>query len=215
LPGVTRVIPCMLPGDPDPAKADRAARTAHPSLLFLGSRGSRKRGELALELHRALRARFPSLTLTYVGPPPECAALRGTPGTEGVEFLSRLDQESLLGLYRRSWIYLCLSSYEGFGVGLIEAMACGCVAFTTPHPGADFLVRNGDNGLVAAPSEAGSVLARVLAEAGEREAIAARGMAEAWRYAPRAVAGAYLELYRLATGNADADAKRTGEARWA
>lgn len=195
LPGRIRTVPCMLPADPDPSPSPK---TAHPSMVFLGSRFSRKRGELALDLHRRLRTAWPDLRLTYVGPPGEVAELSGAPGTEGVDFRSRVGQEELLALYRASWIYLCLSSYEGFGVGLIEAMACWCPVFTTPHPGSDYLVEDGVTGVVAPPEAAEAALSRLLGDPAARSALAARAREHARRFAPAAVAGEYLALYREA-----------------
>jgi glycosyltransferase involved in cell wall biosynthesis len=209
LPGNIRTVPCMLPADPDPAPA---RKTAHPSMIFIGSRFSRKRGELALELHRRLRASRPDLRLTYVGPPGEVAGLAGSPGTEGVDFRSRLGQDELLDLYRASWIYLCLSSYEGFGVGIIEAMACSCAVFTTPHPGSDYLVEDGVTGVVAPPEAAEAALARLLSDHAGRAALAGRAREHARRFAPAAVAGAYLGLYREAGAPEDSGGRPAGGA---
>lgn len=211
LPRVVGTIPCMLPGDPDPAGAG-ASRTEHPSLLFLGSRFSRKRGELALELFRRLRPAFPALRLTYVGPAADGEALRGQPGLEGVDFRARISQDELIALYRASWIYLCLSSYEGFGVGLIEAMAHGCLVFTTPHPGSEFVVRDGETGLVAAPEAAAEALSRALADAPGMRAIAERGREHSRRFSPVAVAAEYLGLYGRARAGATADGEARGTA---
>ena len=198
LPGVDRVIPCLLPGDPDPAGTAMAAsatgtagaaganKTPHPSLLYLGSLNSRKRGELAIELYRRLRPAFPGLKLTYVGPRADADALAGAPGLEGVEFRTGLGQEELIRRYRESWAYLCLSSYEGFGVGIIEAMAHGCPVFTTPHPGSDYLVRDGEDAVVAAPEAAADALAALLADRPRREALAARALERSRRFAPGA-----------------------------
>ena len=201
LPGVTQVVPCMLPGEPG---RDRPQKTAHPSLLFIGSRFSRKRGELALEIFRKLRVSRPELTLDYVGPPCDAEELRGSPACEGVEFHTRVEQERLSALYRRSWIYLCLSSYEGFGVGLIEAMALSCLAVTTPHPGSDFLVKDGETALVAAPGEMEATLGRALSDAGLRDRIAAKALEAAQAFSPGTVAAAYESLYQ--------EARRRGEA---
>jgi glycosyltransferase involved in cell wall biosynthesis len=195
LPGVKRVIPCMLPSEPeDPVPA----KSAHPSLLFLGSRFSRKRGELALDLFRRLKPAFPALRLTYVGPAADAQASRSDPGLEGVDFRTRISQEELDALYRSAWIYLCLSSYEGFGVGIIEAMARACLVFTTPHPGSDYLVEDGATGLVAPPEKALEALSLALADKALRTSIADRGFAHSRRFAPRAVAEEYLGLYRAA-----------------
>jgi glycosyltransferase involved in cell wall biosynthesis len=198
LPAVKHVVPCMLPGEPDAGPPGLSAKTPHPSLLFLGSRFSRKRGELALDLFRRLRPAFPDLRMTYVGPAAEAAGLRVAPGMEGIDFRSGVDQEELDRLYRSAWVYLCLSSYEGFGVGIIEAMARSCVVFTTPHPGSDYLVRDGETGLVAPPEDAAAVLGRILADPGGRAALEARGREAARRFAPSAVAASYVGLYEAA-----------------
>jgi glycosyltransferase involved in cell wall biosynthesis len=219
LPQVGHVVPCMLPGDPDAEPPGLSAKTAHPSLIFLGSRFSRKRGELALELFRRLRPAFRGLRMTYVGPAAETAALRDAPGTEGIDFRSGVGQEELDRLYRGAWVYLCLSSYEGFGVGLIEAMARSCVVLTTPHPGSDYLVRDGETGLVAAPEVAEGVLARILADTGARAALASRGREAARRFAPSAVAASYVRLYEAASAGREAEDGREdavgGRAAWA
>lgn len=195
LPGIDRVIPCLLPAPPDAATAPK---TAYPSLVYLGSRHSRKRGELALDIWRRLRGTQPGLRLTYVGPAREIAELRGREEFRGIDFRSRLAQDELLALYRESWIYLCLSSYEGFGVGIIEAMACSCLVVTTPHPGSEYLVKDGETGVVAPPETAAGAIASLLADEGARRELARRGRESARRFAPAAVASAYLDLYRLA-----------------
>lgn len=203
LPGIDRVIPCMLPGPPDSAAS---AKTPFPSLVYLGSRKSRKRGELALDLWRGLRERFPDLRLTYIGPPAEIETLEGGGEYRGVDFRTRLSQDELLALYRESWVYLCLSSYEGFGVGIIEAMACSCLVVTTPHPGSEYLVKDGDTGVVAPPDKAEGLIAAMLTDGRARAEMAKRARDSARRFAPAAVASAYLDLYRLARGRASGSA---------
>lgn len=44
-----------------------------------------------------------------------------------VSFLGRLDKESLRKEYQSAHYYFQLSSYEGFGCALCEAMLCGCI----------------------------------------------------------------------------------------
>jgi glycosyltransferase involved in cell wall biosynthesis len=195
LPGVDRVIPCMLPGQPDPVSSEK---TPFPSLIYLGSRRSRKRGEAALELFLRLRKAVPGLRLRYVGPEREVEELRGREEYRDVDFHARLSQQELNALYRESWIYLCLSSYEGFGVGIIEAMAFSCLVVTAPHPGSEFLVRDGDTGIVAPPESAADIVDRILKDDKARREIVRRAREFSRRFAPAAVASSYLDLYRMA-----------------
>jgi glycosyltransferase involved in cell wall biosynthesis len=179
-----------------------AEKTPWPSLVYLGSRKSRKRGDLALELWKGLRAEIPDLRLTYVGPAAEVADLASRPEYRGVEFLSRLTQEQLIGLYRKSWIYLCLSSYEGFGVGIIEAMAYSCLVVTAPHPGSEYLVKDGETGVMAPPEEAGALIARMLRDEKSRREIVRKAREFSRRFSPATVASSYLDLYRVAQARA-------------
>jgi glycosyltransferase involved in cell wall biosynthesis len=204
LAGIDRVIPCMLPGPPDP---EAAPKTAFPSLLYLGSRRSRKRGDLALDIWRGLRKEVPDLRLTYVGPRDEIEDLRSRGEYRGIDFRSRLAQEDLLALYRESWIYLCLSSYEGFGVGIIEAMACSCLVVSTPHPGSEYLVKDGETGVMAPPEKAAALVAGLLKDEGARREIAKRAREFARRFSPAIVASAYLDLYRVAKARVEGPAR--------
>jgi glycosyltransferase involved in cell wall biosynthesis len=200
LPGIDRVIPCMLPAPPDSAAA---GKTAFPSLIYLGSRKSRKRGDMALDIWRGLRGKVPGLRLTFVGPRREVEDLRGRGEYRDVDFRTGLTQQELLGLYRESWLYLCLSSYEGFGVGIIEAMACSCLVITTPHPGSEFLVKHGETGVIAPPEKAEELIADLLGNEDARSEIAKRAREFARRFAPAVIASAYLDLYRLAKVRAE------------
>ncbi len=195
LTGVDRVIPCMLPGQPDPVATQK---TGVPSVLYLGSRKSRKRGDLALEIWQRLRVGIPDLRLSYVGPKGEIEDLRRREEFRGVDFRTRLSQEELIALYRESWIYLCLSSYEGFGVGIIEAMAYSCLVITAPHPGSEFILKDGETGLVAAPEQAGECVSRMLKDVNSRREIVRKAREFSRRFAPATVASAYLDLYQVA-----------------
>lgn len=199
LPGVDRVIPCMLSAPPD---SSELGKTPFPSLLYLGSRRSRKRGDAALDLFLRLRKRFPDLRTTYVGPPGEVGELKGRPEFQGIDFRSRISQEELLTLYRESWIYLCLSSYEGFGVGIIEAMACSCMVATSPHPGSEYLIRDGDTGIIAPPERMADLVESALRDGKSRGEIVRRARESSRRFAPTVVASSYLDLYRMAQARA-------------
>ena len=199
LPGVDHVIPCMLDG-----AADRSgtAKTTYPSLIFLGSRLSRKRGEEALEIFRGLRKTHPDLRLNYVGPQAEIDSLRMRSGYDGVSFHARISQQELDDLYAKSWIYLCLSSYEGFGVGIIEAMAHSCLVITSPHPGSEYLVRDGDTGLLAPLEGAQALVERMLLDGDARAEITRRAREFSQRFHPAVVAASYADLYRMAHARA-------------
>lgn len=48
-----------------------------------------------------------------------------------VKFLSKIPEEELAGLYQMAELSVYISLYEGFGLPVIEAMACGCPVLTS------------------------------------------------------------------------------------
>lgn len=51
---------------------------------------------------------------------------------EKVAFTGRIPRAELLGVYQACDLYVSASLYEGFGISLVEAMACGKPAVSTP-----------------------------------------------------------------------------------
>ncbi|MCX6820364.1 MAG: glycosyltransferase family 4 protein [Candidatus Aenigmarchaeota archaeon] len=62
--------------------------------------------------------------------------------TPNVRFVGTTDQKGLVRMYRKAGVVVCASLNEGFGIALLEAMACGCPIVSTvdigqagPKPG--------------------------------------------------------------------------------
>ncbi len=79
----------------------------------------------------------------------------------------------------RAKIFFVPSEYEGFGLALAEAMACGCAVVTTPT-GYGAELRDGEEGLLCPFEDSGAMraaLARLLDDDALRTRIAGAG----WR----------------------------------
>ena len=118
---------------PDPDADARAAglvgsRPGAVELLHVGSTIPRKRIDLLLAVCGALRREVPELHLVRVGGP-FTAEQRGLAREAGLEdrmsVLEFLDDRTLAAVYRRASLVVQPSDREGFGLPLIEAMACG------------------------------------------------------------------------------------------
>jgi glycosyltransferase involved in cell wall biosynthesis len=90
------------------------------------------------------------------------------PEAEGVTVFSRIPLEQLTDLYRRAWVFCLPSSYEGFGVPYIEAMASGVPVVATPNPGSLEVLDNGRFGLIAEPANLGKAILELLQNSEER-----------------------------------------------
>lgn len=88
--------------------------------VFSDSQFFLKGGDLILKAAQA----FPKKSFFIAGcsaPPKEYS----TP--KNVKFLGRISHADLRNHYRTSSVHFQLSSYEGFGLALCEAMLCGCI----------------------------------------------------------------------------------------
>jgi glycosyltransferase involved in cell wall biosynthesis len=118
---------------PDPASDREASRLIGSApgaveLLHVGSTIPRKRIDLLLRICGELRHELPGLHLVQVGGPftPEQVRLARAAGIDDrISVLGFLDDRTLAAVYRRAALVLLPSDREGFGLPLVEAMACG------------------------------------------------------------------------------------------
>jgi phosphatidyl-myo-inositol alpha-mannosyltransferase len=148
------------------------ARAPEPAILFVGTWSGRKRGQFLYELfQREIRAALPTAELWMVSD--ECE-----PG-EGVTHFSAPDEDTLRRLYQRGWVFCLPSTYEGFGLPYLEAMANGAPVVSTPNPGARYVTREGTAGSLVDDHDLARELIRLLTNSGARDALARRGEAVA------------------------------------
>jgi glycosyltransferase involved in cell wall biosynthesis len=118
-----------------------------PELLHVGSTIERKRIDLLLDLFAGVRLARPDVRLVRVGGPftaeqRVCARELGL--LDAIAVLPFVDRATLAAVYRRSALALLPSEREGFGLPVIEALACG-----TPVVASDIAVLKEVGGPVA------------------------------------------------------------------
>jgi phosphatidyl-myo-inositol alpha-mannosyltransferase len=187
LPLVKQVIPCGVPLDRYNPGA--TPKSPSPSILFLGDFNSRKRGALLLDVFsREILPAFPDCRLTVIGP----AAV----SAPNVICKSALSEPELIEEYRRAWVYCMPSSYEGFGVPAIEAMACGTPVVACDNSGSREVIDDGRNGLLCGTSTLGTTICKIISDNIQRDRIAAEGLIKAREFDMTTIAGRYEELYK-------------------
>ena len=124
-------------------------------LLHVGSTIPRKRIDVLLEMFSGLRQVAPALRLARVGGPltPQQRALAATLGVlDAVDEMPCLDRPQLAELYRRAALVLLPSDREGFGLPLVEAMACGTPVVASAIPALQEI--GGDAAVYCPPGQA-------------------------------------------------------------
>jgi glycosyltransferase involved in cell wall biosynthesis len=168
-------------------RPDAAAKTPQPSVLFVGALNGRKRGQLLLDWFEcAVRAAYPSATLDMV-----CSL---GPEAPGVRYHVGVSNERLAELYRRSWVYATPSTYEGFGLPYVEAMASGTPVVATPNAGSREVLADGAYGVLADDDAFPGELVGLLGDAARRQDYVARGLGRAREYALETVLDRYEAL---------------------
>jgi glycosyltransferase involved in cell wall biosynthesis len=121
-------------GEPDAdAAADvEAARMLGPrhfvELLHVGSTIPRKRIDVLLDVFAGVRRARPEVRLTRVGGPftaEQRVRARDLGVLDAIHVLPFVDRATLAAVYRRSALALLPSDREGFGLPIVEALACG------------------------------------------------------------------------------------------
>jgi glycosyltransferase involved in cell wall biosynthesis len=204
------VHPAFTPA-PEPRAEGEAARLLGPAregaleILHVGSAVPRKRLDVLLRVFRELRRDFPRARLVRVGgafTPAQDALADELKLSDAVVVLPYLEPELLAAVYRRAALVLQPSEREGFGLPVVEALACATPVVASDLPvlrevGGDDAVAYCPVGDVSAWAAAAARLLRERAQnpqtfAARRAAAAAR----AARFTRHEHAARTVALYR-------------------
>jgi phosphatidyl-myo-inositol alpha-mannosyltransferase len=183
-------IRTVIPNGVDCRRFRPGTKSAAPSVLFVGTYLQRKRGNLLADVFEAdVRPRLPDAELWMVADDVPIER-------PGVRVFARLADDELAALYRAAWVFCLPSTYEGFGIPYIEAMASGCPVVATRNAGAVEVTENGRYGLLVSDEELGSSLLRLLTSAEERSRLVKASLAYVRRFDLEKVAAEYEAVYR-------------------
>ncbi len=205
-----RVIPhgvhadFLAPGEP---QRDEALRhrlgVAPPYLLHVGNHKPHKNAEGLLKAYQILahrgRVAVPPLVMVGGFPPGgELARRAAAMGlADRVRCLGHVERAELAALYRGAAVFVYPTLYEGFGLPVLEAMACGVpvvagnIAAVREVAG-EAVLRVNPRDVV----ELAAAVRRLLEQADLRDDLRARGRARAQEFPWRRAAEATLEVYR-------------------
>jgi glycosyltransferase involved in cell wall biosynthesis len=172
-----------------------------PYVLAVGTQDPRKRVELLMDAFaRVDTAAVPLIVLAghqggYLDDCRRAASRYGI--TSRVVLTGHVSESELVALYSGALSLVTASGYEGFGLPLLEAMACGTPSIACRNSAlievsgeAGVLVDDGDAGALAA------TVSRLAPNNSERADVVARGIAHAARFTWRRAAEQTLDVYR-------------------
>ena len=192
-----------LPFEPMPEAEDGVIRIAQVS-TYIPRKGIRYG---APALNRIL-ARYPQVEVSFLGtecfecPDPGAVYADFDPGVrDRIKVVPRYSHETLPTLLRGHQIKLLPSTSEGFGMALVEAMACGLAPVTTATAGPMEIVRDGQDGILVPPRDSQAIkqaLERLIIDRSYLEQLRRNAYATAQRYSWARIARDTLAFYEEA-----------------
>jgi glycosyltransferase involved in cell wall biosynthesis len=148
----------VVPPGVDERFAVGGKRDTDPLLVAVGRLVPYKRFDLLIEILVRVKESHPDLQAVIAGEGSERTALEHLIAThhaqDWLRLPGRVDDEALLDLYRRAWALLSTSAYEGWGLTISEAAACGTPAVVSPIAGHIDAIQEGVSGFLAEPGPA-------------------------------------------------------------
>jgi glycosyltransferase involved in cell wall biosynthesis len=129
---------CSPSADPQSdAEIERRIGEQGLEILHVGSTSPRKRLDMAIQILSGVRSVFPGIKLLRVGgslPPDERARAQELGVADAIVEMPFLERRLLAAVYRRAAVVIMPSDREGFGLPVVEAMACGVPVVASDIP---------------------------------------------------------------------------------
>ncbi|MGI8714011.1 MAG: glycosyltransferase family 4 protein [Solirubrobacteraceae bacterium] len=183
-----RVRGVLPPGADVHARHD-ADRFVRPTILFVGTWAGRKRGELLARIFQTVvRPAVPDAELIMVSDHAEALP--------GVRLVVRPTDAELAALMRGAWVFSLPSSYEGFGIPYLEAMATGVPVVASDNVGSRYVLDGGRAGKIVADDQLGPTIVAILCSGELRSDLSDRGLERAQFFSWERTVSLHEQAYR-------------------
>ena len=177
-------------------------------LIAMGRLVHQKGFDLLLQAFAQIAGRHPQWTLTILGEGPLRSELQSQ--TEALHLQERVHFTGAVAnpfpMLRAADLFVFPSRFEGFGMALAEAMACGlpAVSFDCPEGPAE-IIRDGIDGILVPPEDVGALakaLDRLMDDTQERQRLAERAPDVLERFSRDRILLVWQELFdKLLSGD--------------
>ncbi|MGE5232633.1 MAG: glycosyltransferase family 4 protein [Acidobacteriota bacterium] len=197
-----------------PASPARRAAGADATVLFVGRLRTRKAVAVLLQAFARVAAAEPGARLVVLGDGEQrqalAAQLRALGLGERVRLAGAVPRSEIADWLARADVFCLPSTYEGFPLAILEAMAADLPVVATRVAGVPEAVEDGASGLLVEPEDdAGlaAALSALIRDPARRHALGERGRALlAERFAIGDVCRRYVELFERVATSRRADA---------
>ena len=172
------------------------------TVIAVGRLEPQKGYDLLIDAFASVAADFPDWGLVILGEGSERPRLESLIADRGVTGRARLPGTlaNPFPTLKKADLFVLSSRYEGFGIALVEAMACGVAAVATDcRSGPGEIVRHGVDGSLVPPEDVDALaaaMADLMADEARRRQLASRAAESAKRFDLPQVAQTWDQLLR-------------------
>lgn len=167
-------------------------------MLHVGTEEPRKNIALIISSFYELRKKFKNLHLIRVGNPskPIARLIKRLNLSKYVKYMICSTEEQLANIYNIADVFVFPSTYEGFGLPPLEAMACGCPVISSNKTSLPEIV--GNSALVIEPNKQNlcRAVSKVLTDKKLRKELIRKGLKQAKKFTWEKCAKETLKVYQ-------------------